>query len=97
MPVSDGLSRRAQYDIHHLERTRNYLHPGDVGLAVHRWKAYLHRPERLVWRDDEWDGTHWYCCGDPFAARALLDAVVRALPRRSGRELRAVVERLDAL
>ncbi|MET7689126.1 hypothetical protein ABZT06_14330 [Streptomyces sp. NPDC005483] len=96
-PVIDGLSARALSEILHLERTRNYLLTGDVSAAVRLWKEYVHRPERQLWNTYEWGDMHWDCCGDPFEARALLDATMQALSRRSARELRQIVGRSDAV
>ncbi|MFF2777474.1 hypothetical protein ACFVU3_21495 [Streptomyces sp. NPDC058052] len=95
-PAIDRLSPRALSEIVRLERSRNYLRPGDVGAALRRWKAYVHRPERELWHDDEFGDAHWYCCGNPHEGRALLDAVLRAMSPRGARELRAIVEGLDA-
>lgn len=96
-PVIDGLSSCALSEIIHLERTRNYLHPGDVSAAVGLWKDYVHQPERALWHDYEWGNVHWYCCGNPLEARALLDAVMQALSPRSARELRKIVSRSDVV
>ncbi|MBY8877846.1 hypothetical protein K7862_09415 [Streptomyces sp. PLK6-54] len=96
-PAIDGLSYRTRYEVHRLESTRNYLNAGDVGLAVHLWKVHMCRPERQLWEAAEADDPHGYCCGDPYAGRALLDAVVRALSRRGARELREVIDWLDGL
>ncbi|MBL1086973.1 hypothetical protein JK359_34270 [Streptomyces actinomycinicus] len=93
----DGLSARAVSEIHRLEHTRNYLRPGDVVAAVRLWKGYVHRPERELWHDHEWGNVHWYCCGNPLEARALLGTVMQAISPRSARELRKVVSRLDAV
>jgi hypothetical protein len=96
-PVIDGLSSRALSEIIRLERTRNYLQPGDVSAAVGLWKDYVHQPERALWHDYEGGNVHWYCCGNPLEARALLDAVMQALSPRSARELRKIVSRSDAV
>ncbi|MGC5396446.1 hypothetical protein ACPXCP_11915 [Streptomyces sp. DT20] len=96
-PVIDGLSSRALSEIIELERTRNYLRPGDVSTAVALWKDYVHQTERALWHDYECGNVHWYCCGDPLEARALLDTVMQALPRRGARELRKIVNRSDAV
>ncbi|MGI5339537.1 hypothetical protein ACQEVS_20170 [Streptomyces sp. CA-181903] len=95
--VIDGFSSRALSDISRLERSRNYLRPGDVSAAMRLWKDYVHRPERRLWDDHEWGNADWYCCGDPFEARVLLDAVMQAMPPRNARELRRVVDRFDAV
>ena len=95
--VIDGLSSRAVSEIACLERTRNYLQPGDVSAAVRLWKDYVHRPERELWHDYEWGNVHWYCCPNPLEARALLDTVMQALTPRSARELRRIIHRLDAV
>ncbi|MEY9945423.1 hypothetical protein [Kitasatospora sp. GAS1066B] len=91
----DGVSSRALCEIARLERTRSYLLPGDVTAAVRLWRDYARRPERQLWHDDEWGNVHWYCCGDPLEARALLDTVMNALSPRSARELRTIVNRSD--
>ncbi|WP_371631520.1 hypothetical protein OG892_38700 [Streptomyces sp. NBC_00341] len=96
-PVIDGLSLRALSEIIELERTRNYLRPGDVSTAVALWKDYVHQTERALWHDYECGNVHWYCCGDPLEARALLDTVMQALPPRGARELRKIVNRSDAV
>ncbi|RFC78500.1 hypothetical protein DXZ75_08495 [Streptomyces sp. AcE210] len=93
----DGLSSRAQSEISRLERTRSHLQPGDVSAAVRLWKDYVHRPERQLWHDYEWGNIHWYCCGNPLEARALLDTVTQAISPRSARELRQIVSRSDAV
>ncbi|WNO70504.1 hypothetical protein [Streptomyces sp. AM8-1-1] len=96
-PVIDGLSSRALSEIACLERTRNYLRPGDISAAVRLWKDYVHRPERELWHDYEWGNVHSYCCPDPLEARSLLDTVTHALTPRSARELRRIIGRLDAV
>ncbi|WP_328393905.1 hypothetical protein OHS70_04575 [Streptomyces sp. NBC_00390] len=96
-PVIDDLSSRALAEVARLERTRNYLQPGDVSAALRLWKDYVHRPERQLWDDYEWGNVHWYCCGNPLEARALLDTVMTAMLPRSARELRTFVSRFDAV
>lgn len=96
-PAIDGLSSRALSEIIRLEHTRNYLQPGDVSTAVSRWKDYVYQPERDLWHDYEWGNVHWYCCGNPLEARALLDTVMQAMSPRSARELRRIVSRSDAV
>ncbi|MEU8971990.1 hypothetical protein AB0D11_22405 [Streptomyces monashensis] len=91
------MSSRALSEISGLERTRNYLCPGDVARAVRLWREYVHRPQRELWRDYEAGNVHWDCCDSPLEARALLDTVMRALPPRSARELRRVIGRFDAV
>ncbi|MEV6330144.1 hypothetical protein [Streptomyces sp. NPDC051909] len=68
-----------------------------MSAALRLWQDYVHRPTRELWRDHEWGNAHWYCCGDPLEARALLDTVVRALPPRSARPLRRLISRSDAV
>ncbi|WP_244290933.1 hypothetical protein [Streptomyces virginiae] len=60
------------------------------------WKDYVHRPTRELWHDEEFGNVHRYCCGNPFEGRALLDGVIRALSPRGARELRTIIEELDA-
>ncbi|MET7700875.1 hypothetical protein [Streptomyces sp. NPDC005485] len=96
-PAINGLSARALSEITQLERTRNYLQPGDVGAALRLWKDYVHRPERELWRDYEGGYPYSDCCGDPLEARALLDTVTRAMSPRSARELRRTIDRSDVV
>lgn len=79
-----------------LEHSRNYLQPGDISAALRLWKDYVHRPARELWHDDEFGNVHWYCCGNPLEGRALLDGVIRAMSPRGARELRKIIEELDA-
>lgn len=92
----DGLSSSASSEIARLERTRNYLQPGDVGNAVHLWKNHVRRPARELWHYYEYGDVHDFCCGSPVEARDLLDIVISAMSPRSARELRAIICRLDA-
>ncbi|MDX3523607.1 hypothetical protein [Streptomyces scabiei] len=95
-PSIDRLSPRVLSEIVRLERTRNYLQPGDTSAALRLWKDYVHRSERELWHDDEFGDVHWYCCGNPLEGRALLDGVIRAMSPRAARELRKIIDRLDA-
>ncbi|MFJ8996512.1 hypothetical protein ACIRQH_39720 [Streptomyces sp. NPDC102279] len=92
----DRLSSRALSEIVRIERTRNYLRPGDISAALRGWKDYVRRPEGELWHDDEVGNVHWYCCGNPLEGRALLDGVMQAMSRRGARELRRVIEALDS-
>ncbi|WP_327321363.1 hypothetical protein OG735_01885 [Streptomyces sp. NBC_01210] len=83
-------------EIVRLERTRNYLQPGDTTAALRLWKDYVHRPEGQLWHDDEYGNAHWYCCGNPLEARALLDGVMQAMSHRGARELGKIITDLDA-
>lgn len=96
-PAVDHLSSRALSEIVRLERTRNYLQPGGISAALRLWKEYVHRPARELWHDDEFGNVHWHCCGNPFEGRALLDSVIRAMSPRGARELRKIIEPLDAI
>ncbi|MFD6279236.1 hypothetical protein ACFWFI_27275 [Streptomyces sp. NPDC060209] len=93
--VIDGLSSRTLAEIARLELSRNYLSPGGVSEAVRCWKRHVRRPLGALWRDEEQGNTHWDCCGDPLAARRLLDVVMGALSPRGAREFRRVVSGLD--
>ncbi|MEW2160887.1 hypothetical protein AB0950_37530 [Streptomyces sp. NPDC007189] len=94
----DGLPSRVLSEIARLERSRNYLCPGDVSAALRHWREYVHLPQRRLWQDYECGSPYSYCCEeDPFAARALLDTVMRALSARNSRELRRIVGRFDAV
>ncbi len=60
------------------------------------WRDYVRRSKRQQWHDYEWGNVHWYCCGNPLEARALLDKVMNAMSLRGARELRKIINRLDA-
>ncbi|MEU9015371.1 hypothetical protein AB0D12_37775 [Streptomyces sp. NPDC048479] len=64
------------------------------------WKDYVHLPERQLWHDYDYDyeygNVHWYCCGNPLEARALLDGVMQAMSHRGARELGKIIDDLDA-
>ncbi|MFK0290735.1 hypothetical protein ACIQU6_09685 [Streptomyces sp. NPDC090442] len=94
----DGLSARTMFAIRRIERTRTFLEPGQTVTAARLWKEHVSLPKRELWRDWEWgDELRWYCCGNPFHARDLLEHMVNALPARSAAELRRLVKQLDAL
>ena len=94
--VLRGLSGRLLADLDRLERTRNYLWPGDTARALEAWIRYEDSPARRFWRnDDRTDDCG--CCPHPVEQRQLLGFVARALPRRSARELRRRLEELDDL
>lgn len=95
-PAIDRLSARTLSELVRIERTRNYLQPGDTGAALRRWKDYDHRPERELRHDDEFGNVHWYCCGSPLEGRALLHGVMQAMSQRGARELRTIIEELDS-
>ncbi|WP_094745699.1 hypothetical protein [Kitasatospora purpeofusca] len=93
----DGVSSRALLEVDRLERTRNYLQPGDVTAAVRVWREHVHRSERQLRHDYEWGNVHWYCCGNPLEARALLETAMNAMSPRAARELREIIDKLDAV
>ncbi|MFB6615563.1 hypothetical protein ACIGFK_37230 [Streptomyces sp. NPDC085524] len=84
-------------EVFRLELTRNHLNAGDVMLALHRWQQFVRSPDLRMWDECDRGSVHWYCCGNPLEGRRLLDAVVQALSPRSARELRAVIDKSDAL
>lgn len=90
------LSSRTLSEIVRIERTRNYLHPGDTIAALRMWKDYVHRPERELWHDDEFGNVHWFCCGNPIEGRALLDGVMQAMSQRGARELSKIIREFDS-
>ncbi|MEU9339351.1 hypothetical protein AB0D49_40455 [Streptomyces sp. NPDC048290] len=96
-PHIDGLSARTRSEICHLEDTRNYLSPGCVILALGRWREYVRRPERELWREHTEGDVYGGYDGDPYEARALPDTVMRALSTPSARELRRLLARSDAV
>ncbi|MFS8102071.1 hypothetical protein LFM09_33585 [Lentzea alba] len=94
--VLRGLSSRFRADLDRLERTRNYLWPGDVERALEAWLRYADSPARRLWLDDH---PPYSCSCDvsPAESRQLLEFVAHALPRKSARELRRRLQELDDL
>ncbi|MFE6039059.1 hypothetical protein [Streptomyces sp. NPDC056452] len=86
----DGLDARAQADVIALERSR--LQPGAVARGLRSWRAQLSRPARTL----ALTGDDMYPCCEDHCGRAVLETALHALPRRSARRLRALVEPLDA-
>ena len=92
----DGFSHRFLSDIVRLELNRGYLWPTAVQSSLRLWAEFVHNPYHRLWVEHIGCGI-WECCGNPHEARELLDFVARALPRRSARELRKRLEKLDDL
>ncbi|ANZ36417.1 hypothetical protein BBK82_10440 [Lentzea guizhouensis] len=94
--VLKGFSSRFLGDLDRLERTRNYLWPGEVMRALEAWLRYADSPARRFWLDDNLVDDCG-CCPDPVEQRQLLEHVACALPRKSARELRRRLDELDDL
>ncbi|WP_328535778.1 hypothetical protein [Streptomyces sp. NBC_00344] len=86
--VADHLDAAAQRDVMALERSS--LGPGAVALALRSWKKHVHGPARQV--SVVADGCP--CCHAGYS-RDVLETALRALPRGSARQLRALVQPLD--
>ncbi|MFF3273901.1 hypothetical protein ACFYWU_23685 [Streptomyces chrestomyceticus] len=87
--VVDGLDAAAQLDVRALERSR--LTPGAVAKALESWRQQVRLPRRYAA-----DTAYYGCpCCDGGYGRAELDIALHALPRRSARQLRALVEPVD--
>lgn len=92
-PDIDGLSGRCTADVRRLECSRFF--PEDTAEAFWHWKALAQGPLRLIA-----DPTTAQRCGIPGCCdvghfRDHLEAVLHALPKKSARELRALVTALD--
>lgn len=94
-PAINGLSPRVLSEIASLERTRNYLDPGEIGWAVRMWSDHVHRSARELWHHYEHGDVHEYCCGNPLQARAVLETALRAMSLCGAREFRKVIAHLD--
>jgi hypothetical protein len=93
-PFIDRLSGSCSADLRRLERTRFW--PEATEEAFWHWKALAHGPLRQL--ADPLVGPdcgilECGCYGLDF--RGHLEAVLHALPRKSARELRALVRALD--
>ncbi|MFI0775406.1 hypothetical protein [Streptomyces sp. NPDC021212] len=92
-PHIDRLSGSCAADLCRLERRR--FRPGAVDEAFWQWKALANRPLRRGVDPFSGCGIRG-CCGDAEHFRELLETVIHALPKKSARELRALVWSLDA-
>jgi hypothetical protein len=87
------LSGPAQAQIVRLERTR--LQPGLIGRALSLWTAIAKAPkDRLPSPFGDRCGVP-ECCPEPADERDLLELAICALPKKSSRELRSIVQPLD--
>jgi hypothetical protein len=94
----DDLSPRALSEISRLERTRGYLWPGSTAVALRMWRGFVHNPYRRLWVDNNDGGCGiWECCGAPWEARQMLEAVMLNLSRQRAREFRQLIDPLDEL
>src|ERR1700732_4241050 len=92
-----GLSAQALAEIGRIERTRGYLWPGAVAAAMRHWRSFVHNPYRQLWVDNDGGCGIWECCGSPWEAREMLEAVLLNLSRRRARELHRLIDPLDEL
>ncbi|MEU3647739.1 hypothetical protein AB0E59_30435 [Lentzea sp. NPDC034063] len=90
------LSPAALRAIAVIERT--HLRPGQTAEALTGWARFVHGPARAITGYEPDDcpcpGCEW---DDPVARRTALATVLRALPAKPARELRALVRPLDEL
>ena len=87
------LSGPAQARVIELERTR--LQPGLVGQALSRWAAIAQAPkDQLPSPFSDRCGVP-DCCPEPSDERDLLELAICALPKKTARELRSIVQTLD--
>lgn len=89
------LSGPGQAQIIQLERTR--LSPGVIGQALARWSSIARSPRRRLPPLFADRCGQPACCPEPADERAILEAAICALPLKTARELRLIVQRLDEL
>ncbi|MFM9691884.1 hypothetical protein [Streptomyces europaeiscabiei] len=92
-PSIDRLSGSCTADLRRLERARCW--PEDTAEAFWHWKALAHGPLRRIAAPATAQRCGIPGCCDPGYFRDHLEAVLHALPRKSARELRALVRALD--
>lgn len=92
-PSIDRLSGSCAADVRRLEHTRFW--PEATAEAFHLWKTLAHGPLRRLIAPFAPHGHIVLDCCDPMDARDHLEAVLHILPRKSARELRALVWALD--
>ncbi|MDG4809961.1 hypothetical protein O7634_24685 [Micromonospora sp. WMMD1120] len=84
------MSGKVAADIVRLERRDKRLRLGDIARALRGWSRQARGPASDLL--DEFGGCP---CGCTSHHRHVLDLALRALPRRTARELRSVVEAAD--
>ncbi|MEU4626788.1 hypothetical protein AB0G04_43255 [Actinoplanes sp. NPDC023801] len=87
----DGLSARAERELRAYERAAR--RPGAIAAALAGWRHTVHLPVKELL--DEMHSA-LPCC-DPFEHRDELASALAALHARTGRELRARLDPLDAV
>ncbi|MGW3337166.1 hypothetical protein ACWDCL_06765 [Streptomyces sp. NPDC001009] len=93
-PLIDRLSGSCTADLRRLERERGWTEATEA--AFWHWKVLAHGPLRqLVDALEKSDCGIRECGCYDVGFREHLDAVLHALPKRSAREIRAVVRPLD--
>ncbi|GAB7106705.1 hypothetical protein JCM4814A_50190 [Streptomyces phaeofaciens JCM 4814] len=92
-PSIDRLSGSCTADLRRLERSR-FL-PEETEEAFWHWKSLAHGPLRLIADPVTAQRCGIPGCCDISSFRDHLEAVLHALPKKSARELRALVEALD--
>ena len=92
VPTIEGLSPRGLAAIVRLERERFW--PGAARQALDAWERFLRDPYHRLF-DPAYGCSILACCPDPDELRAILAAVVRALPDRDARRLRIQLAELD--
>jgi hypothetical protein len=83
-----GLSSRGRSVLARLEVTR--LWQGQAEQALRYWREYQRDPYHSRWDRPDSCG-EWACCPDIDEVRAVLRTVVRSLPTRDARRLRAAI------
>jgi hypothetical protein len=83
-----GLSSRGRSVLARLEVTR--LWQGQAEQALRYWREYQRDPYHSRWDRPDSCG-EWACCPDIDEVRAVLRTVVRSLPTREARRLRAAI------
>ncbi|WP_228562557.1 hypothetical protein [Catenulispora rubra] len=67
-----------------------------VAAALRIWRGFVRWRYRRLWVDTDGCGI-FECCGSPWEAREILERVMTSMSERSARELRRLVDRLDAM
>ena len=87
------ISGAAQSQVILLERTR--FRPGSVATSLARWTDLARTPRGRRLELYSAGCGEPGCCPPPGDDRDLLEYAVRAMPRKSARELRAILDALD--
>lgn len=97
VPTIQGISARGAVFIARFERDRYW--PGVAREALDAWARFVRNPYHRLYDPDHRGCGEPMCCPvfpDAYELRAMLESIVRILPRKDARFLRSRLVELDA-